>query len=819
MATAEPTATAPAPCALSGLRVLDLSESVAGQFCARMFADQGAQVSLIEPPGGSAVRAMPPFDPVTPGIGSQLFFHLNLGKDSRQIDLTTTDGTATLQRLAEQADVIVAGLGLDLVAMQRDHPTCVVVQVSDFGSDGPLAHWRGSEMIFQALSGMMNENGLPGREPLYGVGHRAQYAAGVGAFISALAALHVRGSTGRGQRVDLDVALNTVAMAPPGITEYSYSGLQEIRGDVRRPFMCVQCRDGWVALWLQQATWGVFCGTLRLAALEHDPRFALFKSRLDHWPELEARVQQEVRAWGADDLLQRLLNGRIAAAKAYRASQLWSDMPHLAARNYWQTVNTAAGPRVVLGPQFRFSHTPSSAPVGAPDLGEQRSDHTSRHDPRWRLAQVERSPRSATPATGDPTPGPLAGVRVLDFTTAWAGPLSGRILAFLGAEVIKVESASSPDLWRHAASPILPRRYPDGIAGERRYNRCALYNSQNLDKLSLCLDLKHPQGLAAIQRVAAATDIVLCNFSGGTLARMGLGYEVLCQARPDIIVVEMPGFGNTGPMSKAAANGTTMEMAAGMGGMIGYPGGAPQTTGQYYPDPIGGFHGAAAALLALLHRQASGQGQHVELPQVEASMTFIGEELLHALASGVDPQPQGNRVRWAAPHDTYRTQGDDAWVAIAVETNDEWRRLCALINQPGLADDPRFAEFEARWRNQDLLREPITAWTQTMQKAQLAELLQGVGIRAAPVNKPPDLLDSPYLAARQGFVEMTHPEAGQHRYLNLPFRLSATPAAHRVAAPCLGADSHRVLRQIAGLSAAEVDELERLGVLSAVPLD
>jgi crotonobetainyl-CoA:carnitine CoA-transferase CaiB-like acyl-CoA transferase len=176
-------------------------------------------------------------------------------------------------------------------------------------------------------------------------------------------------------------------------------------------------------------------------------------------------------------------------------------------------------------------------------------------------------------------------------------------------------------------------------------------------------------------------------------------------------------------------------------------------------------------------------------------------------------------VRWAAPHDAYRTQGDDAWVAIAVETNDEWRRLCALINQPGLADDPSFAEFEARWRNQDLLREPITAWTQTMQKARVAELLQGVGIRAAPVNKPPDLLDSPYLAARLGFVEITHPEAGQHRYLNLPFRLSATPAAHRVAAPCLGADSHQVLRQIAGLSAAEVDELEGLGVLSAVPLD
>ena len=199
-------------------------------------------------------------------------------------------------------------------------------------------------------------------------------------------------------------------------------------------------------------------------------------------------------------------------------------------------------------------------------------------------------------------------------------------------------------------------------------------------------------------------------------------------------------------------------------------------------------------------------------------MTCIGEELLHALATGVDPQPHGNRVRWAAPHDTYQTQGDDSWVAIAVGTNDEWRHLCTLINQPGLADDPSFAEFDARWRNQDLLREPITAWTRTMQKSQVAELLQGVGIRAAPVNKPLDLLNSSYLAVRQGFVELPHPEAGKHRYLNLLFRLFDTTAAHRVAAPCLRTDSHQVLRQIAGLSAAELGELEQLGVLSAVPV-
>lgn len=414
-------------------------------------------------------------------------------------------------------------------------------------------------------------------------------------------------------------------------------------------------------------------------------------------------------------------------------------------------------------------------------------------------------------------PGPLTGLRVLDFTTAWAGPMTGRILAFLGAEVIKIESSKRLDGWRQHTAVFNPKRFPDGEAGERPYNRNALFNSQNFNKLSLTLDTKNPTGLSLVHRLAAISDIVICNFSAGTLDRMGVGYETLKTLKSDIIVIEMPGFGNSGALATAMANGATMEMAAGMCAMIGYPDGPPTTTGQVYPDPMGGYNGAAAVLTALMHRQATGEGQYIEMPQVEASMQFIGEELLYAFATNSNPQPHGNRVRWAAPHDAYRAAGTDQWVTIAVETDEEWQTLCRLAGFPGLASDERYAAFANRWDNQDALRETIESWTSQHSKFDIAEQLQATGIRAAPVQDSADLHASPYLKARNAFVRLTHPEAGTHDYQTLPFKLSETPGAQTTASPCLGAHTRQILTEILGLTASELDELDRSGITSNIP--
>lgn len=413
--------------------------------------------------------------------------------------------------------------------------------------------------------------------------------------------------------------------------------------------------------------------------------------------------------------------------------------------------------------------------------------------------------------------GPLAGLRVVDMTTAWAGPMAGRILAFLGAEVIHVESAGKLDTWRQYKQVYSPYRYPVDGAGERPWNRVAQFNSQNVNKLSLTLDLKLPGGTETMLKLLARSDVLLANFTPGTLARLGLGYDALKAIRPDIIVVEMPAFGLSGPMAHGPAIGPTMEMAAGMASMIGYPGGPPTTTGPTYPDPMGGFHGAAAVLTALLHRKRHGGGQHVEVPQVEAAMHYIGEHILHAIATGESPEPIGSRAPWAAPHGIFPAAGDEQWVAIAIHDDPAFHTLCAVMDRPDLARDPRFATLFGRLRHQDALEAVIGAWTGERDKHAIAELLQSRGIPAAPVNDAAEAAASPYLRHRGHFTALTHPEIGVIPHEGLPFRLSDTPGGQHRASPCLGQDTVTILRDIVGLSATEIAELARAGTISAEP--
>jgi crotonobetainyl-CoA:carnitine CoA-transferase CaiB-like acyl-CoA transferase len=412
---------------------------------------------------------------------------------------------------------------------------------------------------------------------------------------------------------------------------------------------------------------------------------------------------------------------------------------------------------------------------------------------------------------------PLAGIRVVELTTAWAGPMAGRILAYLGAEVIRIEAASRPCGWRHHAETRNVFRYPNGDPGARPYNRTALFNSQNVGKLAIALDLKRPGGYQTLLKLLAETDVVISNFTPGTLARLKLDYARLCGIRPDIIVVEMPAYGTTGPMSAHTALGPTMEMAAGMASMIGYrDGGAPTYTGPSYMDSTGGYNGAAAVMTALAHRRATGRGQHVEMPQVEAAMQYIGADLLYAIATGRDPERQGNRVSWAAPHDTFPALGTDEWVAIAVTDDRQWAALCGVIGDPRLSV-PEFSALDGRLHAQDTLHAMISDWTRERTKHAIADQLQAAGVPAAPVQKADDALASPYLAARGFYTTLDHPEAGRHPYQGLPFHFDRTPASASRPAPCLGEHTHAILSELLHLSPEEIRALEASGTIADTP--
>jgi len=430
--------------------------------------------------------------------------------------------------------------------------------------------------------------------------------------------------------------------------------------------------------------------------------------------------------------------------------------------------------------------------------------------------KVKLSPASQTRPESS-TGLPLSGFRITELTTAWAGPMAGRILACLGAEVVHIEPANNIDSWRSYTPLLLPKRYPDQQGGERRYNRAALFNSQNTDKLSFSLDLKAPGGKEAFADLIAKSDGLITNFTPGMLGRLGFSNEELWKIKSDLCIVEMPAYGNSGVMRTWTALGPTMEQVAGMTAIIGYGDGRPVSTGPAYLDPIGAFNGSAAMLTALLHRQRSGEGQHVEMPQVEAAMQLIGEHLILAAETGRDPVVNGNRLPDAAPHDVFPCIGADEWVAIDVTSDDEWKALCRVIGNGAMASDPRFATAAQRARHQDQLAEPIAAWSSARDKHDAARQLQDAGVPAAAVYKANDTLACPYLNARAFSMPLDHPEAGRHLHQGLPYRFEKTPVPHRRAAPCLGEHNHYILRDVLGKTDAEIADLEAAGTIRSVP--
>ncbi len=404
------------------------------------------------------------------------------------------------------------------------------------------------------------------------------------------------------------------------------------------------------------------------------------------------------------------------------------------------------------------------------------------------------------------TPPPLAGIRVLDVTTAWAGPFVGRVLAALGADVVHVEAASRMDLWRGGLTGENPRRYPDGQLGERPYDRTVLFNSQNLHKRSLCIDIKRPGGREALYAVARNVDVIVSNFTPGTLARMGLSYETLSQENPGVIVVEMPAYGVSGPMSKLTALGPSMEFSSGMSAFIGYPDSGPTPTGPAYLDPIGGYNGAAAILTALYDRKLTGKGQYVEVSQVEAAMPLVGNLILACMENDQEPARCGNSVPGYIVHDAFRCMGREQWVAIAIENAEQWDVFARLIETDlDATADPA------------VLREAIGQWTSERDKHWIASRLQELGIAAAPICHGKDVAMDFHLRETGFFTEITHPEAGPRLYQGLPFRFSNHRLPQLGPAPMLGEHTEQVLRDWGGLDEPAIAELRCNGTISNDP--
>ncbi len=408
---------------------------------------------------------------------------------------------------------------------------------------------------------------------------------------------------------------------------------------------------------------------------------------------------------------------------------------------------------------------------------------------------------SAPPATSPP----LAGIRVADFTWVWAGPFCTLQLAHLGAEVIRVESAN-----RICVTRLLPP-WPDGQPG---INRSGYFNQYNQGKLSVALDFNRPEALAVAKDLVAHSDVVCDNFAAGVMDRLGLGYEQLRRVKPDIIMISMSGYGATGPEREFVSYGPAQVPLSGMSSLTGYAGWPPMHVGVSYGDPTAGLHGAVAVLAALLHRARTGEGQFIDLSQLETTVAVLGEGILEQVFTGQPPPRCGNRDPQMAPHGVFPCAGEQRWVALAARDDDDWRRLAAAMGMPELAADPRFASLAARKANETALEALIAEWTRTKRAEDVVALLQRAGVPAFVSMANRDLAEDAHLNQNGFFVRLEHPEVGTKLHVGVPWRMSDTPCTVQRPAPCLGQHTEEVLSRILGYSADRIAELKRAQALT-----
>ena len=404
---------------------------------------------------------------------------------------------------------------------------------------------------------------------------------------------------------------------------------------------------------------------------------------------------------------------------------------------------------------------------------------------------------------------PLAGVRVLDLTMVWAGPFGTRLLGDYGAEVIKVESPRQWDMLRSLG--LIPRDVP------RWYNRSAYFNHNNRDKYAVALDLSHELGREVLLRLAAVSDVLVENYRSDVMENLGLGYEAVCAANPGIIYVSMPGHGKTGPEAHYVSYGTNVEQLAGLVSISGYEGGGPLKSGFSYGDPMAGTALVGAVAAALRQRRQTGDGMYVELAQRENLGMFVGEYLVDYSLNGELRSPTGNRHAVAAPHNRYPSAGEDCWVVLACEDDQQFEALCRAIDRPDLLEDARFATVEARKANEAELDAIITGWTVGRGHYEAMHHLQRFGVPAGAVLTTPELFADPHMRSRGAWVEQAHGDAGTWEMEAPPWRFSRTPGHIRLPAPGFGEHNDYVFGELLGLDEALIAELYEVGVTADEP--
>lgn len=791
---------------LSDLEVVEYGHYISAPFCAKLLGDLGASVIKVEDPAGDIARSIGPFPgDVSHPEKSGLFLALNTSKRGVTLELDTEQGRELLLRLLDDADIFIennapgrlAELGLGYEVLSARNPRLVVTSVTPFGMTGPHRDYLATDLITFHMSGyapgvLGGVDDPTSEPPLRAGGHQAEFITGLSAATATMMAVAMRGKTGKGTHVDLS-AQEAMVMMPQGAVSSAAFGrgsMSRRRNDNRSSSLIavLPTRDGFIAISPREDhQWAAWLGLMGDPDWGADERFGTRQSRLENWSELEPLLIEWTTRQAKEDLYRRAQAAHVPAFPVNTAADLFRSR-QLRSRGFFREIDhPVAGTLPYAGFPYTLSNAHLEASRPAPTLGQHNDEVLSAH----RRSGVSRDFPKARSENQKALPRgddflPLAGVRVLDFSWVIAGPTCTRILANMGAQVIKVESHRRPD----------PTRRGGG----------ANFHLLNQSKSGITLNLSTPRGLELAKQLASVSDVVIENFATGAFERLGLGYEVLSELKPDLIMVSSSGLGHTGPDRDHVAYGTLIQCFTGWSSLTGNPGGRP-LPGGVWTDPATGMLQAFLITSALHDRARTGMGQYVDFAMAEVICTMLPEALMDFAMNERVQGPLGNRDALYAPHGLYPCQGDDRWVAIAVTSDDQWQSLCRAIERPGLADDARFATLEGRQADAETLDDVISAWTRKLSTNEVVERLQAAGVPAGPSMNGVDVFDDPHLDARGFFTTHTSNQGKEMRLPGLPWQFHPGPGPRVDPAPDLGQHNFEILGDILGLSREEIEQL------------
>ena len=787
---------------LESLRVLDLTTEIAGPYATKLLVDAGAQVIKLEPPDGDPLRRWSAsHTPLAPGEDGALFRFLNGGKTSVALDLASDAGRGRALALARDADVLIESLGPGGLAalggaraLLAANPRLCVVSFSPWGLEGPWAERPSTEHTQQAACGATGYRGLPERGPVSAGGRIGEWMAAPFIALGALLAWRHARSSGRGQHVDVSQFECTLA---------SLTTLHDLQGQLLGIPAAISidtpsiepARDGWVGLTAYTGQqWKDFCLLIGRPELAEDERFYEARVRMQQL----AFVQQAMHAWTkqhtVDEILALAGELRIPAAPIGDGKRVL-EFDHLRERGVF--VRSPHGDFLQPRVPYLMSACAPRPFERAPKLGEHGA--SARFEPR--AGDDGAAPRRSGAL-------PLAGVRVVDLTAFWAGPIVTSLLADLGADVIKVESIQRPDGMRFAGAA---RKDP-------LWERSAVFHGVNCNKRGITLDLDAPEGRELLLRLADAADVLIENFSARVMDHFDLGWERLHARNPRLVMTRMPAWGLSGPWRDRVGFAPNVEQVSGLAWLTGYEDLPLVVRGAC--DPFGGMHAAFATLLALEQRERSGEGQLVELPLIEPALNAAAEQVIEWTQRGVLLPRLGNRGPYAAPQGVYRCARDargDEWLALAVATDAQWLALRRALGDPPALRAHALAEAAGRRAAHDAIDAVITAWCAEQKCADAEAALLSAGVPAAACINAHQLLPNPQLEARAAYTTLTHPVTGPTRYPELPLRFSAWPRPLRkTAPPTLGQHNDAVLHDL-GLGDQEVADLRAKKIIGEKP--